>query len=1592
MLRTTRHVWFASALCLSIFCLFSGVLNGCGPGGDKPCTENGDCLGDQICENKKCVEKKQTGCQNDSDCTSPMPKCDSATGKCKAECSLNSECPTGQVCTSGSCKPGSSPECVWDKDCGAGKVCREQKCTDDAQKECYSDKDCENKPLRYCANNNTCAWECKVDTDCGTGRRCVDKACKVSGECATDNDCSLPTGKCDTNSRTCVACLADGDCPTGKVCKQQQCEDKPGCTGDGDCASPKGKCETSSGQCFECLANSDCPTGEVCESKSCKAKAVGCNPACQNGEFCFVDEKCIPEWKTCKEVADCQTGETCINPGSGNVCLKICDPTKNTSDKDPTNSECYGGYGICLGTSNSDPTQGACVPPTKKRRKWKETCQNLGSPQKADYHDCADADTVCVDDNGQGVCWKTCDPKKNTEPDQASTNPACDGGKGTCYPLSEGEGVCQPIRPNTQAKDQGCLDSDPIKQEWNDCASGLVCVNNKCVPATQNAGDVCNATDKLCTSGNLCLLFDQTNNIAYCKQSCDPTAPNCPSGFLCQGISFTDPSAGACIDERKKTRQKGETCQGEDPTKPEWNDCASNAPCEQGTCGDPRPATRKKGEFCELGGTTDATYGTCQSGLSCWSNTCFTACDPTAGTSSCSAEEKCVAPDANKPKEGVCRPFQGLECEPNKTACPTGYFCFKYNYTHRCVKPCNPTSNPSGCVANHTCQPFDAQDPTKGYCIPDRQPLNKKGDSCHFTRPEDPQYHGCKAPYVCIGLSCVDTPSATESEGALCDAKKGCKSPLVCTASDTGQDQCTRACNPYKQNQCAGNEVCVPKQADKFYWTGGCFQLRTPSQGLGQPCNRNNPSRPEYNDCIGTYVCVGSGGDTYCREACDLQTPQCPTNYNCTEYTQGKGACLRNRQKIRDEGETCGSGDEADPAYDDCKAGHLCVTFDSATKLNLCVKSCNPSQSTCASTHRCVGVDFFDPTKGACVQNRSDTRQVGESCGENDPRQPGYNNCLQGDHCENNLCQDCLEDKHCAATETCRQKQCLAKGACLKDVDCSAPKAKCLVANQTCVACLVDLDCPTGQVCQSNACVTRQGCTKNSECSAPTQYCLNGKCAACLHSGNCPTGQRCVDGVCQVIPNPPGCNPVCKTGEFCYANQRCISNWISCTANTDCKTNEVCTRVGSSSVCLPSCDPSKNKSTTDRTNPGCYAGYGICLSLSSSSTQGVCTPPPLPTRDSGQSCLVRDQPNKPEYNDCKTGLECWKGKCQKARTETQPIGSQCNRDGIAANHNDCVSTAVCVSFPDGTWCRQLCDTQSPNCPTSFACQALTSGRGACLKTRTNTQNLGDVCGSNNINDKTYNNCATSLTCLQFDPTTGLNLCVKDCKVNNPACPNNHTCRPTSNGSNDGVCISDRLRTRKDKESCGGPDPRQADWNDCVPGFGCYQNKCIARTQSRGDKCDAQQKLCKETSVCIVFDASKGLNFCLNRCNPQQSACPQGSQCVSTSSTDPTSGACVPTRATTRKEGEMCGSNDISSPTYNGCSTGLTCMGNATNGYHCLPTCNPDASNPGCRTGYSCIKLSAGRGACAQTCSAQGTCNYGSVCTDPGTALGFKICM
>lgn len=101
-------------------------------------------------------------------------------------CVVNADCPTGQVCVSGTC--------VDHEPCSAGTH------WDESKKACVVD---------------TCA----VNTDCPVGQVCQ------SGICVDHAVCPIGT-HWDETQKACVAdipCTIDADCPEGYVCQSGVC-------------------------------------------------------------------------------------------------------------------------------------------------------------------------------------------------------------------------------------------------------------------------------------------------------------------------------------------------------------------------------------------------------------------------------------------------------------------------------------------------------------------------------------------------------------------------------------------------------------------------------------------------------------------------------------------------------------------------------------------------------------------------------------------------------------------------------------------------------------------------------------------------------------------------------------------------------------------------------------------------------------------------------------------------------------------------------------------------------------------------------------------------------------------------------------------------------------------------------------------------------------------------------------------------------------------------------------------------------------------------------------------------------------------------
>ncbi|TNE50675.1 MAG: lamin tail domain-containing protein [Deltaproteobacteria bacterium] len=423
--RMPRMMWFRIK-CVGWMGLLVLSLFGPGCSGSQPCSITNDCPQGQTCLNRQCQESKDTACLSNDDCGGETLVCDRPNQRCVV--------------------------CLQDSDCSDGKTCQAQTCQEGFRPECQADKDCANQPQRFCSGNGKCEWECLLPSDCKatemcSSHRCVKKA--NNNFCVTDADCAEQAKTfCSTAGNCEWSCRSNTDCGNGQTCETNQCKGEvQGCKADNDCPSTQPKCATS-GQCVACLTNADCGNGQTCEGNQCKSvtNPNDCSQGCPQGQFCFLQKRCIKTPTACTDNDDCTDNDICMDLGnSQTACLPACDPTQNKSDSDLTNTSCWSDFGWCYSISDEDPKQGACYPPQANTQALGQACGNDSLLDKPSYHLCQTG-LRCIEEQNGKTCWRECDPNKNVggDPAQADKNPACSGGQGLCYPLEGGGGACEP--------------------------------------------------------------------------------------------------------------------------------------------------------------------------------------------------------------------------------------------------------------------------------------------------------------------------------------------------------------------------------------------------------------------------------------------------------------------------------------------------------------------------------------------------------------------------------------------------------------------------------------------------------------------------------------------------------------------------------------------------------------------------------------------------------------------------------------------------------------------------------------------------------------------------------------------------------------------------------------------------------------------------------------------------------------------------------------------------------------------------------------------------------------------------------------------
>jgi hypothetical protein len=261
---------------------------------DDLCRSREDCPANTICGGTppRCIAPPAT-CARDTECPSGT-SCDLVRSVCDRPCRLDAECAPVGGCRSGFCRA----RCTDDEGCDSGEVCGDGVCQQPT--DCAGAEVCGGAtPLR---DPISCACQqCLSAEDCGDRQqRCDAGVCRTCIMAVEDAALCAAQGLLFEDG-CCIACRDDTDCDAaaGERCTRNLCID------------------TAQGRCVE---DTDCPNGTICDGLRC-APAASLTPCalqtdCPDGEACYPDARCRREASVCAGGQGCPDGTRCVaEPG-----------------------------------------------------------------------------------------------------------------------------------------------------------------------------------------------------------------------------------------------------------------------------------------------------------------------------------------------------------------------------------------------------------------------------------------------------------------------------------------------------------------------------------------------------------------------------------------------------------------------------------------------------------------------------------------------------------------------------------------------------------------------------------------------------------------------------------------------------------------------------------------------------------------------------------------------------------------------------------------------------------------------------------------------------------------------------------------------------------------------------------------------------------------------------------------------------------------------------------------------------------------------------------------------------------------------------
>ncbi|VEN46221.1 unnamed protein product [Callosobruchus maculatus] len=1404
------------------------------------CTINAECPGNLACQNEKCRDPCPGSCGSFTSCVvvkhAPVCRCvDGYTGDPFTGCSLIPPTAITEL----------PPEPCNPSPCGANAICKERN----------GAGACSCLPEYFGDPYTGCRPECVTNSECDRSRACVNNKCvdPCPGTCGLNAECRVIN---HAPSCTCIPGYTGDPITACQLVVSPVVEEPPHPCQPSPCG-PYSQCREVNGHA-------------VC---TCNVGYIGTPPACR--PECMVSSEC-PQDKACVK-------QKCVDPCPGTCGLSANCKVVNH------NPICS-----CSGGLTGDPFI-RCVkiesPPPPKQ---------IGNP--------------CIP--------SPCGP--NSQCRVVGSQPAC-----SCLPNFIGR------PPNCRPE---CIND-------SECPNNLACRNEKCTdpcPGSCGVNAQCTVVNHSPTCS--CLpgyIGDPFNACSLPPPSTErtPASPCSPSPCGPNADCQERNGAGACLCRTGFMGDPYDQVKGCHRECELHSDCKSNLACISYKCVDPCPGTC--GDLAECHVHNHIPNCVCPSG---YTGDPFLACklvpeqprtpENPCQPSPCGPNSQC----RNVKDQAVCSclpTYVGSppNCRPEcivSSECPADRACIN----QRCSDPCpNTCGLKAVCTTkNHNpicaCPPGFTGDPFT-RCVPqpvEEPPTTERPPSC-FPSPCGPNSQ-CKIVGNTPTCSClpdhIGSPPNCRPE---CVLNSECGSQLACI-NQKCKDPCPGSCGVNAQCHIVNHlPICTCIEGhtgDPFTQCNLIPPVTTPPPPTDpcnpSPCGPNAECNNGICTCLPEYI-----GNPY--ESC---RPECVLSNECSRDK----ACIRNKCKDPCPG-TCGQnarcdvinhipscscpdGFTGDP-FTNCRVSEQppprttnpcipspCGPNSQCKNINdhavcSCLQgyqgappSCRPEclvSAECPQNRACVNQKCIDPCPGSCgVNARCEVRNHSPicSCPEGQTGDP-FQSCREIPKlppAPPKKVDPCLPSP-CGPNSICRRVGDQPSCTCLNGYIGNPPNCR--------PECVINPDCPSTEACINNKCKDPcpGSCGDNAECKVIThtvscscspgytgnpfiqcviQEVKTNPCEPSPCGANAECTQRNGAGACRCIQdymgNPyEGCRPECVLSSDCPTNKACMRNKCGdpcpgvCGKNAECAViNHVptCTclpgHVGDPfGRCVPALPPPTEKTAVDPCSPTPCGPYSQCRNVND---QAVC------------SCLPEytgTPPNcKPECvvsSECPQNRACHKFKCANPCAGTCGLGARCE----VINHNPICSCPERMTGDPFTRCHEI-----PPPPTRTETRPIDPCRPSPCGPNSECRAVGDQpscsCKANFVGSPpncrpecvVNTDCSSSLACITEkcrDPCPGSCGFNAECRVQNhiPVC----TCQSGFTG--DAFTECSRIPPPKPEAK-----PNPCDPSPCGQNAQCRDGICSCLPEYQGDPYQGCRPECTMNTDCSPTKACINLH-CVDPC-------------------------------------------------------------------------------------------------------------------------------